>query len=155
MVTPFAVEDSDLLVMVSRGWTGVPSAEQLATLLPPVTGELDVQGQLYIPTESQVKRSNDLAPEEVDWPLTIRYLNTQELSTYFEQTLFPYTVRLAEEQPGVLMRHWPEVMVDTGRNFSYALQWFSMAIAVLIVSLILSSNLLTLWKDGGNERDSF
>jgi surfeit locus 1 family protein len=67
-----------------------------------------------------------------------------ELAPHFQFTLFPYVVRLAEKQPGVLIRHWPVVLVDSGRNFSYALQWFAMAIAVIAVSLILSSNLLLL-----------
>jgi len=35
-------------------------------------------------------------------------------------------------------------MVDTSRNFSYSLQWFAMSIALLIVTFILSSNILQL-----------
>ncbi len=69
-----------------------------------------------------------------------------ELAPHFSSPLFPYAVRLAEGQPGVLVRHWPVVLVDSGRNFSYALQWFAMAIAVIAVSLILSSNVLQLSK---------
>jgi cytochrome oxidase assembly protein ShyY1 len=78
------------------------------------------------------------------WPLVIRYLNMDELAPEFQAPLFPYVVRLAENQPGVLIRHWPVVLVDSGRNFTYALQWFAMAIAVIAVSLVLSSNWLKL-----------
>jgi surfeit locus 1 family protein len=67
-----------------------------------------------------------------------------QIAGLFEEPVFPYVVRLGAGQHGVLVRYWPEVAVDTSRHFSYALQWFSMAIAVVIVSLILSSNLIGL-----------
>jgi cytochrome oxidase assembly protein ShyY1 len=76
----------------------------------------------------------------------LRYPNMDELTPLFAAPLFPYVVRLAEGQPGELVRFWPVVSVDSGRNFSYALQWFAMAIALSLVSLILSSNLLQAWQ---------
>ena len=63
------------------------------------------------------------------WPLELRYLNMLEISHLFDETYFPYEVRLDEDQAGVFIRHWPTVMVDTSRNFSYSLQWFAMSIA--------------------------
>ncbi len=142
IVTPFRVSALDMLVMVSRGWSGISFEEELAAALPAFSAELELQGQIYVPTEKEAARTNDF--ENVSWPLIARYLNTDELAPYFDSPLFPYVVRLGEDQPGVLVRHWPAVTADTSQNFSYALQWFSMALAVLIVSLVLSSNLLTL-----------
>lgn len=120
------------------------SEDELAEVLPSIYGELTLQGQIYVPTEKEAARTNNLQVES--WPLTIRYLNTNELSGYFDSSIFPYVVRLGADQPGVLVRHWPAVTANTSQNFSYALQWFSMALAVLIVSLILSSNILKLMK---------
>jgi cytochrome oxidase assembly protein ShyY1 len=144
IVTPFRVQDQQLIALVSRGWNGTGSYEALAAALPVVEGEVEVQGQIFVPTASMAAKTNgDL---DIKWPLVMRYLNTTELAPLFDAPLFPYVIRLAEDQPGVLVRHWPAVMVDAGRNFSYALQWFAMAIAVGIVSLILSSNALQLWQ---------
>ncbi len=130
--------------MVSRGWSGITSEDELARVLPKINGELVLQGQIYVPTEKEAARTNELVNES--WPLTTRYLNINELSRYFDSSIFPYVIRLGLDQPGVLVRHWPAVTANTSQNFSYALQWFSMAIAVFIVSLILSSNILTLMK---------
>lgn len=145
VITPLAVEGEDLTVMVSRGWAGVRTSEQLQKSLPPVQGTTTVEGQIYVPSEAEAGRTSSI--DEVSWPLVLRYLDIEEISAYFDDPVFPYVVRLAEDQPGVLVRHWPEVMIDTGTNYSYALQWFAMAIAVIIVSLILSSNILTLLRD--------
>jgi surfeit locus 1 family protein len=144
IVTPVRLEGLDLIALVSRGWNGTSSYEELAAALPTITGTVQLEGQIFVPTASMAAKTNEKPGTE--WPRVMRYLNTTELAPLFDAPLFPYVIRLAEGQEGVLVRHWPTVMVDTGRNFSYALQWFAMAIAVVLVSLILSSNLLQLLR---------
>lgn len=145
VVTPFRLDDIDMTVMISRGWSGISDDAELASALPRIDGTLRLEGQIYVPTAKQASLTN--AAHDETWPLVLRYLNMDELSPRFDTPLFPYVVRLAVEQPGVLIRHWPVVLVDSGRNFSYALQWFAMSIAVIVVSLILSSNFLTLIRE--------
>lgn len=144
IVTPFKLAARDEVVLVSRGWTGAASYEKLREHLPHVEGEQNLRGQIYVPRAAEAAKKNDIG--EVKWPLLIRYINSEELQRLFSDTLFPYVVRLNKGQSGVLVRHWSEVALDTGRNFSYALQWFSMAIALAMVGLIVSSNILTLFR---------
>ncbi|MDT8399234.1 MAG: SURF1 family protein [Pseudomonadales bacterium] len=145
IVTPFKLTSSDEIVMVSRGWTGIASYEELNKKLPRIHGVQQVRGQIHVPTPGMMARSSDI--KELKWPLLIRYLNIGELSPFFDTRLFPYPVRLNPDQAGVLIRHWPAVTADTGRNMSYALQWFAMAAAVVITTLLLSSNILNLLKN--------
>jgi cytochrome oxidase assembly protein ShyY1 len=98
-----------------------------------------------VPTPEVAAQKGDALAEA--WPRVQRHLNTDEIAALMAAPLFPYVVRLAEKQPGVLVRHWPLVLVDSGRNFSYALQWFAMAIAVALASVFLGSNLGQLWKE--------
>jgi len=146
VVTPFKLASSDKVVFVSRGWVYASTYEELLDKVESVTGERTVLGQLYVPTPKQAERSNEIDLNESRWPLEIRYLNTLELAPLFEESIFPYEVRLDEGQEGIFVRHWPTVYVDTGRNYSYALQWWSMGIAVLIVAFILSSNILQIMQ---------
>lgn len=146
VVTPFRLESSDKIVFVSRGWALASSYEEMVAKLQPVPGKMTIEGQLYVPTAKEAARTNDVDLSQPSWPLQIRWLNTLELAPLFEESFFPYEVRLDAGQPGVLVRHWPTVYVDTGRNFSYALQWFSMAIALLIVTFVLSSNILKIMQ---------
>lgn len=136
--------DDGRIALVSRGWSGQTDPAQLAANLAALPGSREVEGQLYVPTEREAARSNPSRNE--DWPLIRRYVNMAELAPLFEAPLFPYVVRLATGQPGLLVRHWPGTVVTTDRHFSYALQWFAMAIAVLAVSLLLASNLRQLWS---------
>lgn len=147
VITPLKLTDRDEIVLVSRGWTGAGSYEALRDNLPMIDGEQQVLAQIYVPGASEAERSSGtdvLQTGSVKWPLLVRHLNTRDLQALFASPVFPYVVRLNEGQAGVLVRHWPAVTVDTGRNFSYALQWFAMAIALGTVALLLSSNLLQL-----------
>lgn len=149
IVTPFQLSVRDEVVMVSRGWTGAASYEDLNKRLPKIAGPQELRGQIYVPRAAEAERRNGRSVMEgPGWPLLLRHLNFEELRPLFSQALFPYVVRLNEGQNGVLVRYWPEVQVNTGRHFSYALQWFAMAIALAVTSLILSSNLLSLFGAG-------
>lgn len=146
IVTPFKLDSSDKVVMVNRGWAYANSYEEIKNKIKPVPGKLTLTGQIYVPTEKMANKTNDIDLKTVKWPLLIRFLNTLELDPLFDESIFPYEVRLDEDQPGVLIRHWPTVMVNTGRHYSYALQWFAMSIALLIASFVLSSNILAVLK---------
>jgi surfeit locus 1 family protein len=146
VVTPFELASSEKIVFVSRGWILANTYDELLAKVDPIPGTLTVTGQLYVPTPRQADRTNGIDLSKPRWPLEVRYLNTLELAPLFEESIFPYEIRLDENQPGLFVRHWPTVYVDTGRNFSYALQWFSMAIALLIVTFVLSSNILQILK---------
>lgn len=145
IVTPFLLDDGSQIALVSRGWSGIGDVDELAAALPAITDTVDIEGQLFVPTPEQAARPGDALTET--WPRVQRHLNVDELTPLFDAPLFPYVVRLAENQPGVLVRHWPQVLVDSGRNFSYALQWFAMAISVAAAGLFLGSNAGQLWKD--------
>lgn len=146
IVTPFELVSSEKIVFVSRGWVNANTYDELKDKVEPIPGQRTITGQLFVPTEKQAARSNNVDLSMPKWPLEIRWLNTLELAPLFTESIFPYEVRLDDDQPGLFIRHWPTVYVDTGRNFSYALQWFSMSIALLIVTFVLSSNILQLMK---------
>jgi surfeit locus 1 family protein len=146
VVTPFKLQASEKIVFVSRGWVNANTYEGLKERVTPIIGVRSILGQLFVPTPKQAARTNIVDLSSPQWPLEIRFMNTLELAPLFEESFFPYEVRLDEGQPGIFIRHWPTVYVDTARNFSYALQWFSMSLALLIVTLVLSSNILQLMQ---------
>jgi cytochrome oxidase assembly protein ShyY1 len=69
------------------------------------------------------------------------------ISEILGEDLFPYPVRLNENQPGVLIRHWTAVTANSDVNISYAIQWFVFAATIIIVSVLASSNIVSvLWE---------
>ncbi len=145
VVTPFRLASNDQLVLVSRGWTTGILPPDTPPDLRPVSGPVEVTGQIFVPAENARVLASQIDPSV--WPLRMRTLEFDVITEILGEPLFPYEVRLTEDQPGVLVRHWPAVNADVNQNLSYALQWFSFALLVLFASLLASSNLWSLLKD--------
>lgn len=148
VVTPFRVAATGQLVLVERGWISGIGVDAENLDLRPVEGPLSTSAQIYVPPDDARVLPSEIDPQ--NWPLRVRGLEPEVLADVFGEELFPFSVRLTEEQPGVFVRHWPAVSADTAgytQNLSYALQWFAAAFAVLVISLLASSNLWSLFRD--------
>src|SRR5690606_24841227 len=139
LVTPVLLDSGGCvltgLVRISRGSDSQPG-------IPTVTGPQPLTGQLHTPaaTDAVIQVEGEV------WTVRFRRLDIPRAAQILDQPLMPYLVRLAEGQPGVMARHWPALTVSTRSNIQYALQWFGMALAVVVITLLMSTNLLALWQ---------
>ena len=122
VVTPLRLEDTGELVLVHRGWTTGILPPNTPPSIRPVDGPVEVTAQVFVPPANY-----RIIPSEIDanqWPLRIRSLEIDVISEILRETIFPFEVRLTENQAGTLIRHWPAVFADVNQNLSYAIQWF-------------------------------
>lgn len=144
VVTPFRLSSNQQLVLVHRGWTSGILPPNTPPNLRPVSGPQEIRAQIFVPEENA-----RIIPSQIDasvWPLRMRSLEIDVITEILGESLFPFEVRLTEQQAGVLVRHWPAVNADVNQNLSYALQWFSFSLIVLFASILASSNLWSLLR---------
>jgi len=140
LITPFEVQETGQTVLVSRGWVAPgPGADGMPYIVP-IEGPQQLTGQLHVP----VATPGVTQVEGESWPLRFRHLDIARSAQVLERDLQPWVVRLAPNEEGVFARHWPAVTVDTRIHIQYALQWFGMALLVIVVSFLMSSNYLAL-----------
>lgn len=144
VVTPFRLESTDQLILVNRGWTTGILPPDTPPDLRPVSGSVEITGQIYVPPENERVLASQI--DASVWPLRMRSLEFDVITDIIGEPLFPFEIRLTEGQDGVLVRHWPAVNADVNQNLSYAVQWFSFALLVLFLSLLASSNLWSLLR---------
>ena len=143
LMTPFELSDTGEFVLVSRGWIAPGPGDDGMPYIVPVEREQTLSGQLHIPPAA-------IGVTQVEgeaWPLRFRRLDIGRVSEVIERPLMPWVVRLAAGEPGVLARHWPAVAISTRTNIQYALQWFGMALVVLVITLLMSTNVLALQRE--------
>ena len=105
---------------------------------------MEIRAQVHVPSSNA-----RIIPSQINtsqWPLRIRSLEIDIISEILTEEIFPFEVRLTAEQPGVLVRHWPAVYADVNQNLSYAIQWFTFGLIVIIASILASSNLWSLLR---------
>ena len=135
---------NDQNVLVNRGWV---QGSLDRTLLPEVNFESDelvLNGYAY---RSKSKPFTLGEPVWTDtWPERIQSIDWQQIQSRLDDEIYPYLVRLNSASNEALVTGWPVVNLPPRRHVGYAIQWFALATALLILTLIANSNFGVLVK---------
>lgn len=142
VLTPFILDDSSgTAVLVNRGWIPMQGGREQLPDLPLDPGRRDLVGRIRIPSETFT-----LGEEEVriGWPYRIQQIDTHQLAGELGYRLLPFVVLLDEAEKDGFVRDWRPLTFGPERNVGYAVQWFGLALALLI--LYLAANIRTTSK---------
>ena len=132
VITPFQPSRNDPLLLVNRGW--LPKSG-VAEPLPALTVDEEfrtVQGFAgHLPRVAI--RPGEAFAEHGDWPRVALYPTLQEISVELDATLLPVIMLLGPGASDGFVRRWEPDISGPMTHYSYAFQWFSMAVAVGII----------------------
>ncbi len=136
ILTPFMLYGSKLVVLVDRGWVALgPSRKSLPNI--DIDGELrTVVATVYVPF-GEPYTLGEIDNGETDWPRLIQYLDFAALETRLEHKLLPLTLRLEAGQDSGFITKWPTATLTPKRHLAYAVQWFALAITLLVIFIVL------------------
>lgn len=123
------------LLLVNRGWVSVGADRAQLPNLPLPEGEVQLQGRLDNPASVGLKlgelRLNPYSELNV-----LPYMDLTVVANDIGMELFPFVLVLDEGQAGSLQRDWtPVEMMGPEKHLGYAVQWFALAFALLIIYL--------------------
>ena len=133
VVSPLKIAGGSRYVLVERGWVAAgPDRSRLPAIVTPM-GEVDVAGMATPANPPVFELSQQVLAGKVWQNLTLdRY------RTHFGLDLQPILIQQKSELPDGLIRDWQLVSLGIDRHRAYALQWFSMALAILILYVVLN-----------------
>lgn len=135
VLSPFRLADGTWRVLVNRGWTPASPYRQVLPEIRPVEGRTAVQGRLHFPVQPLVL-AHRREPAS-GWPRVVQKVDMEILASQLGPgaPLFPHVVRLDADSPGAYEAQWEELStpISAQRHRAYALQWFAMAAALLIL----------------------
>jgi surfeit locus 1 family protein len=138
------VMDNGTVVLVNRGWLAPGATRAQLPVIPSIlsiNGQVSLTGSVYQSVGETLVLGDSLESE--GWPKVVQTLAPQRLAIlagYADATkVFPYVVRLAEGAPGVLIRFWPVISTSPEKHRGYAVQWFLMASALVLLYLYYST----------------
>lgn len=135
VLTPFRLKDSNVDVLVNRGWVPVGADRRR---LPDVTVSeqaMSQQGVIVAPPATGLA----LGPSGYDdegWPRVVQRVDLARIQEQLGNPVLPFVLRLSPDSEHGYVRAW---QVRTGltpeRHVGYAVQWFALALALLGLSL--------------------
>ncbi|MEM6579981.1 MAG: SURF1 family protein [Pseudomonadota bacterium] len=131
------------LAIINRGWVPGDPARRELPVIPNVEGSVVLRGHVYVPPgDPYLLAEQELANE---WPKLVQAVEMDKLSAALRPletgAVFPYEVRSDDGQPGALSVEWQLINVSPVKHQAYAVQWFAMAAALLLLFVFRSSNL--------------
>lgn len=121
--------------LIDRGW--IPAGTSRADLPHPEvhSNEVMLQGVVW-PNLGLVPLLKDSALDTT-WPKRIQRINMERLQKIMGVQVFPYLLRLEARQAGSFVVQIRQVSFSAERHTAYAVQWFGLAITLLIGLIIL------------------
>ncbi|PRB82875.1 SURF1 family protein [Pseudomonas sp. MYb185] len=120
---------SDQQLLINRGWLPWPDRRRLPAVPTP-------QGNMQLQVEVLPEATGGFtlaSPESSSWP---KLVATIDLPAFAEQAgiaLQPWMARLTPGSQGALRLDWPPLPMSASKHTGYAVQWFALAAALLIL----------------------
>lgn len=133
IITPLKVSNSSLHVVINRGWIATGYDRSILPLVPEVKGEVKVTGTVVSPELRTLELSANVASSEV-WG----NFNLQRYQEVTGLEMQPLMVLQKNKVEDGLIRDWHRPDSGAAKNLGYAVQWFSLAVTVIIIFLVLN-----------------
>ena len=136
VLTPLRLAQGNAVVLVNRGWVpqGATRAD-LPALPAPKDLELRIEGLIDFPPE-KVFSLGEGEDRDPGWPKVLQRVRLELQAEQLDARLLPMVLLLAPEQPGGFVREWIPVVIGPERHVGYAVQWFALAAALVILYVL-------------------
>ncbi len=133
IVSPVRIANSDMHVLVNRGWIATGTNRDILPSIPEVKGEIKVTGTVIPPTQRALVLSDQVVTGSV-W--SVLYIDL-----YQEQTglnIQPIMIQQEDVLEDGLIREWVRLDTGSSKNLGYAFQWYSFAVLTVIIFMVLN-----------------
>lgn len=133
-------------VVVNRGWIQAPRTRSELPSIDTPSEEVVVSGRLSEYPEPPVLM--ETAPEHSGWPRRVQSLKQSDVAA-LRSGVAPLVMRLeGPGQPGAYRADWAPDHMGPQTHYGYAVQWFSLALALVILTVVAS------YRKTGNINDN-
>lgn len=137
VVTPLKMSNSNRYVLINRGWVQASPYRNELPDIPVSTKMVTIHGVLVKP-EPDVFTLGDRNREGTEWPARMQWLDLKVIEKATSKEFYPYAVLMDADAPDGYAREWGKVDLDPDKSVGYAMQWFSFAIVLLIIYIVVN-----------------
>ncbi len=133
--TPFHLEAEKAVILVNRGWVPLGVTRDVLPQIPVATDRRTITGMLNRPPSVGIRLQ---APASTAWPRVVQYVDPEALGASLGYKTLPRVVWLDPSEPNGFVREWKIVAFGPERHRGYAVQWFALAAALVIIYFVVN-----------------
>lgn len=135
--TPFIADGIAQPILVDRGFIAIMHSRKELPQIPTIKGKITITGIFNVPPKYVSLGQMSDSPTNT-WPLRIEYVNLSELAHFLNHSLYPYLLLIHPSHPAAHDMQWQVVMMSPEKHMGYAVQWFALALTLLILFTALN-----------------
>jgi len=132
VLTPLKLANSDMHVLVDRGWVAAAATRSQTPVVRTPGGDLQVEG-FAMPPPRFLELSSQVVSGRV-W----QNLHLDRYEQQYKIALQPVVVQQRNDLDDGLVRDWKPLDAGVDRHRAYALQWFVMSAVIIILYVSLN-----------------
>ncbi len=131
------VPDRGTPILVNRGWLPLPPDRSSLPEIPTSTGHLSITGILGKPGEGGIRLGDPDHLTHLAGPRLVTYLDLDDVAAATGGKLSPWLIELDADDPsGFAGRDWKPTVMMPAQHLAYAVQWFGLALAIVVLWLV-------------------
>ena len=139
VITPLRIENSEMRVLVNRGWVPALAEHSQTPQVTTPTGLVDVSGMAIVPGTRYFTLGAEVAGSTSGWQKVWQNLDLPRYVKAVNFPVQPVIIQLSPEStPGGFAREWPRPDERIERHIGYALQWWGFALATVLIWLVVN-----------------
>lgn len=133
----FEPAEGSVPVLVNRGFLARDMQAQRASIPPVEAGEVEISG-VYAPAPGTgLRMGGNALPNQREWPKLTIYIDPGEIGADLGRPIDDRVILLDAQAGSVFKREWTPQILPPERHHGYALQWFTFALAALVIFIVL------------------
>ncbi|GGF63085.1 SURF1-like protein [Alteromonas lipolytica] len=124
-------------ILVNMGWMAAPATRDELPSLSLPTGEIQIDGVITQPGLNPLIKETQ---QQFDrFPLLVQQIDIPLLNQQWATALPDMVIERLSSQPGLeqLVTNWQPVVMPPQKHLGYAIQWFGLAIAAVVIFIIV------------------
>jgi surfeit locus 1 family protein len=137
VITPLLLPDNKAAVLVNRGWLPQTESRQELPAIPTPAESLNIVGQLKLDVGKGFRLGESGIHDDA-WPRVVQWLDIEQIEKSLGYKVQHFVILQNPDSPAGFVRDWYIKKISPEKNTSYAVQWFALALALVIIYLVVN-----------------
>ena len=138
VLTPFVLDAGGTTVLVNRGWVPLGNSREIMPNPPAPLGEQSIIARIKLPADKTFMLAKEMPRD--GWPWRVQAVQLELFEEELDVSLMPLVLLLEGDVGDDLVRDWHPLEFGPERNTGYAVQWFGLALTLLVIYLVVNTS---------------
>jgi len=121
-------------VIANFGWVAATSSRDILPSIQIDATKARYAGVISLPKNNAMVKETALLDGQ--WPKVLQQTDLKVIQQHYGQEVLPFVVLLNSQETSAFIRNWQAVVMAPEKHVAYAVQWFLLAFAALVVFVI-------------------